>query len=143
MVTDHYACVEYLTKYAAKGEQRSPLLKQAFNSIVQNANSTSNPHKAIKKVVMKTLGERDYAAQETMHHLLSLKLHSSSFSVIPISLNGSRRVQTHLSESDGDFCTKNSLLDVYANRHQYDDVTQAKSMNFVQFATTFKLPMVS
>ena len=79
VVIDHYACVEYLTKYAAKGEQRSPLLKQAFNSIMQNVDSNTNPHRAIKKVVMKSLGERDYAAQETMHHLLSLKLHSSSF----------------------------------------------------------------
>ncbi len=34
VVIDHYACVEYLTKYAAKGEPRSPMLKQAFNSIV-------------------------------------------------------------------------------------------------------------
>ncbi len=49
--------------------------------------------RAIKKVVMKSLGERDYAAQETMHHLLSLKLHSSSFKVMPVSLNGSRRVR--------------------------------------------------
>ena len=71
---DHYACVEYLTKYAAKGEPRSPLIKQAFNAIVQNASNTTNPHKTIKKVVMKTLGERDYAAQELMHHLLSLKV---------------------------------------------------------------------
>ena len=33
VVIDHYACVEYLTKYAAKSEPRSPLLKQAFNSV--------------------------------------------------------------------------------------------------------------
>ena len=79
---DHYAC------YAAKGEPKSPLLKQAFNSIVLNANASSNPHKAIKKVVMKTLGERDYEAQETMHHLLSLKLRSSSFNIMLVSLNG-------------------------------------------------------
>ena len=77
VVIDHYACVEYLSKYAAKGEPRSPLLKQTFTSIIQNMDTTSDPHKAIKKVVMKTLGERDYAAQETMHHLMSLKLHSS------------------------------------------------------------------
>ena len=43
VVIDHYACVDYLTKYAAKGEPRSPMLKQAFNTIVQNANVTSNP----------------------------------------------------------------------------------------------------
>jgi hypothetical protein len=77
VVIDHYACVEYLTKYAAKGEPRSPILKQAFNSIVKNIESNTDPRKVIKKVVMKSLGERDYAAQETMHHLFSLKLHSS------------------------------------------------------------------
>lgn len=52
---------------------------------MNNAPSNDNPHKAIKKVVMKTIGERGYAAQETMHHLLSVKLHSSSFKVIPVS----------------------------------------------------------
>ena len=59
VVIDHYACVEYLTKYAAKGEPRSPMLKQAFNSIVQNVDSNTDPRRAIKKVVMKSLGERD------------------------------------------------------------------------------------
>ena len=39
VVIDHYACVEYVTKYAAKGEPRSPMLKQAFNSIVQNVDN--------------------------------------------------------------------------------------------------------
>ena len=69
--------MEYLTKYGAKGEPRSPVLKQAFNSIVKDQNSNSVADRTNKKMVMKTLGERDFAAQETMHHLLSLKLHSS------------------------------------------------------------------
>jgi DNA replication protein DnaC len=139
VVIDHYACVEYLTKYAAKGEPRSPILKQAFNSIVQNVGNNTDPHRAIKKVVMKTLGERDYAAQETMHHLLSLKLHSSSFTVIPVSLNGSRRVRDNASIEDGDSCTDNSLLHVYANRQQYDNSQSIMDMNFVQFVTTYKV----
>ena len=92
VVIDHYACVEYLTKYAATGEPRSHVLKQAFNTIVKNVDSRTDSSRVIKKVFMKSLGERDYTAQETMHHLLSLKLHSSSFKVIPVSLNGSRRV---------------------------------------------------
>jgi hypothetical protein len=44
---------------------------------------------------MKYLGERDYAAQETVHHLLSLKLNSSSLKAMPVSLNGSRRVRKY------------------------------------------------
>ena len=139
VVVDHYACVEYLTKYAAKGEPRSPILKQAFNSIVQNVDSNSDPHRAIKKIVMKSLGERDYAAQETMHHLMSLKLHSSSFKVIPVSLNGSRRVRDAATIEEGESCTDYSLLDVYANREQYESSQNIKDMNFVQFATTYKV----
>jgi hypothetical protein len=139
VVIDHYACVEYLTKYAAKGEPRSPILKQAFNSIVQNVDSNTDPHRVIKKIVMKSLGERDYAAQETMHHLLSLKLHSSSFKVMPLSLNGSRRVRDTASIDEGESCTDYSLLDVYANREQYDSSQNIINMNFVQFATTYKV----
>ena len=137
VVIDHNACVEYLTKYAAKGKPRTPLLKAAFSRIMNNAPGNGNPHKAIKKVVMKTVGERDYAAQETMHHLLSLKLHSSSFKVIPVSLNGSRRINTSTAEAD--ICSSNSLLDVYANRAQYNCANLTVKLNFVQFATQFKV----
>ena len=139
VVIDHYACVEYLTKYAAKGEPRSPILKQAFNSIVQNVQSNTDPRRAIKKVVMKSLGERDYAAQETMHHLMSVKLHSSSFKVMPVSLNGSRRVRDTANIDEGESCTDYSLLDVYASREQYHSSENIKNMNFVQFAMTFKV----
>ena len=69
---------------------------------------------------MTILGKRDYAAQETMIHLLSLKLHSSSFKVIPVGLNGPRRICDNASIEDGDSCTDNSLLHVHANREQYD-----------------------
>ena len=58
---------------------------------------------------MKSLGQRDFSAQETMHHLMSLKLVSSSFNVVPISLNGSRRIKTIT--NDGDTVTNDSLLD--------------------------------
>ena len=137
VVIDHYACVEYLTKYAAKGEPRSHMVKEAFNKIMNYAETNSDPHRAIKQIIMKTLGERDYAAQETMHHLLSLKLYSSSFNVIPVSLNGSRKIQVHSSNAEG-ICSNPSLLDVYANREKYNSPVDTAKLNFVQFATQFK-----
>lgn len=133
VVIDHYACVEYLTKYAAKGEPRSPFLKKVFRSIVSNLHESVDSHKVIKKVVMKTVRERDYAAQETMHHLLSLKLHSSSFNVIPVSLNGSQKVSNVPSVENDGICTSNSLRD------QYDNSAKVMNMNFIQFATKFKV----
>ena len=124
----------------SNGCPRSPLLKNAFNSIIQNVELNSDPQKAIKKVVMKTLGERDYSAHETMHHLLSLKLHSSLLNVVPVSLNGSRRVHTNHSFDNGNAsCTSNSPLDVYVNRHQYDSSPETMNLNFVQFTTKYKV----
>ena len=64
VVIDHYACVAYLTKYAAKGEPHIPLLKIAFNTIVSSITNNSNPNRVFKKVIMKTLGERDFSVQE-------------------------------------------------------------------------------
>jgi hypothetical protein len=52
VVIDHYACVEYLTKYAAKAEPRSPILKQAFNSIVQNVDSNTDPRRVINDLMI-------------------------------------------------------------------------------------------
>ena len=137
VVIDYHACVEYLAKYASKGEPGSPVLKQAFNSIMHSCKN-SNPTKLIKKVIMKSLGQRDFSAQETMHHLMSLKLVSSSFNVVPISLNGSRRINTN--SFDGALVTNESLLDVYANREKYAQTDPNIVMsNFVTFASKYKL----
>ena len=77
-------------------------MKQAFNSIVQSAEGNSDSCKAINKVVMRSLGEQDCAAQEAMHHLLSLKFHGSSLRVLLVSLNGSHRVRATASIEEGE-----------------------------------------
>ena len=71
IIIDHHACVEYLSKYAAKGEPRSPMLKDTFNSII-NYDDSFPSTKVIKRLMMKSIGERDFDALETMHLLLSL-----------------------------------------------------------------------
>lgn len=71
-----------------------------------------------------------------MHLLLSLKLHSTSFQVLPVNLNGSRRVEVNV--VDTELCTKNSLLDVYANRIKLKNVfPDIMSVNLVDFATNY------
>jgi hypothetical protein len=136
VIIDYHACIEYLCKYAAKGEPRSPMLIDTFNAILKNVKPDSDPQKAMKKVLIRTFGDRDFSAQETMHLLLSLKLHSTSFQVLPVNLNGSRRVEVNV--VDTELCTKNSLLDVYANRIKFKNVfPDIMSVNLVDFATNF------
>ena len=118
-----HACVEYITKFAAKCEPKSPVLKQVLNSVMHNPNTTSTPNKLIKKIMIKWLGELDFSARKTMHHLMSLKFYSCSFTVLPVSLNGSRRLRNSLVDTDS--ITDNFPLDVYAHRGQFCNVSQA------------------
>ena len=62
--------------------------------------------------MLKSAGERDCSAQEIMHHNLSLKLVSSSFQVINVSLEGSRK----LSIKNDSVETEPSVLHTYGNR---------------------------
>lgn len=69
-VIDYHACVKYQAKkYASKGEPRSPIINTASNAIIHSCNTNTSPTKLIKKVNMKSVGQRDFAAQETMDHL--------------------------------------------------------------------------
>ena len=78
---------------------------------------------------------RETTAQETMHHLLSLKLHSSFLTFIPVNLDGSCRVRTIVSDEGAEICTDKSFLDVYTERDQYNHSETTKNMNVIQFAT--------
>ena len=89
--------------------------------------------------MMKSLGERDFSVQETAHHLLSLKLHSTTFHVKSFSLNGSCRLQPSNDTSNGS-CTSDSFLDVYAKRSIFsDEFPGIMNTNFQEFATKYKL----
>ena len=97
----------------------SSVAKDAFTSVLINSQNEDNSHKAIRKIIMRAVGQRDMSFQEVMHQLLSLKLVSSTFQVILASLDGSRKVS--FSENDT-FDTEKSLLDLY---------------DFVQFASNY------
>ena len=74
-----------------------------------------------------------------MHLLLSLKLHSTTFSVIPFSLIGSPKVQMYANQ-DNETCTTDSFLDVYAKRRNYENsFPDIMNVNFLEFATKYKI----
>ena len=113
-------------------------MKTAFSPIICNCSTDSSPTTLINKVIMKSLAQRDFSSQKTMHHLLSLKLVSSFFTVIPISLNGSRKIKSN--SVDGDLATNDSLLDVYAKRTKYGEkIPNAVNLNFITFVTKYKV----
>lgn len=70
--------------------------------------------------------------------LLSLKVVSLSFVVIPVSLNGSGRISR--SSTGGELLTNGPLLNMYATREKYvrtnPDITL---LNFTDFASKYKM----
>ena len=114
VIIDYHSCLEYIAKYASKGEKMSQVAKDALMSVLINSQNEDNSHTAIRKIIMRAVGQRDMSIQEEMHQLLSLKLVSLTFQVISSSLDGSRKVS--LSENDT-LDTEKSLLDLYAKRN--------------------------
>ena len=107
VIIDYHSCLEYIAKYASKAEKISSVAKEAFTSVLCESSNQNNGKSTLRKLVMKAVGQRDMSIQEVMHHILSIKLVSSSFQVIATSLDGSRKVQL---TADGSLNTEPSFL---------------------------------
>jgi len=117
VVIDYHSCLEYIAKYASKCEKMSSVAKDAFTSVLINYHNVSSGKEAIRKVMMRAVGQRYMSIQEVMHQILSIKLVSSSFQVITASLDGSRKV--FLSKNNT-LETESALLDLYAKRKIFE-----------------------
>ena len=67
--------------------------------------------------MMQAIGQRDMGIQEVMHQILSIKLLSSSFQVVTVSLNGSRNIKVQ----NGQLQSEPSILDLYAKRAKLEN----------------------
>lgn len=84
--------IEYCAKYATKCEPRSQPLKDVYKTIVQGLREEDTPLKVVQKLLINTVGDRDYSAQETCDLLLQLPMFHASRDFIVLRLDGSRAV---------------------------------------------------
>ena len=66
----------------------SSIVKTAFTKVVNKMTDTGDADSTIKKLMLKTVGQRDYSIQEVKHHLLSLKFVSATHDIVTASLDG-------------------------------------------------------
>ena len=112
--------IEYCTKYVTKSEPHSQSLKEIFTTIVR-----SNSLKAVQKLLVNSVGERDYSTQGTCHLLLQLQMFKSSRDFIVLSLDRSRAVEDQLQEEQHDH---------YMQRPYFNDIT------LLEFARQYSMP---
>ena len=90
--------IEYCMKYIMKSEPCSQSLKEVFTTIVRSLKNGNTSIKAVQKLLIHSVGERDYSAQETCHLLLQLPMFKASREFIVLSLDGSHAVEERLEE---------------------------------------------
>jgi len=134
VVIDYHSCLEYLTKYASKPEKITSVVKDAFAHVSKTVTEDDfDSVRIVKKLMMRAVGLRDMSIQEVCHQVLKLKLYSSSFEVITVSLDGSRKVEN----IDGELISKLSFLDTYASREEFSSDAEIINCNFLQFHSNF------
>ena len=112
----------------------SNVVRDAFTSVVSKLGDEIDTNKTIKKLMMKAIGQRDMSIQEVMHQILSLKLFSSSYEVVTVSLEGTRKLEV----VDNDVVSQPFVLDDYANRQQFrGDYLGILKENLIQFVPKY------
>ena len=127
--------IEYITKYATKCEPRSQTMKEVYSNIVRNLKDNGSALKVVQKLLINSVGERDFSAQETCHLLLQLPLIKSTRDFIILSLDGSRQVQER--PDDGETATASSVLDHYIHRPQNSTF---EFMTLLHFSQHYSMP---
>ena len=126
--------INYCAKYATKCEPRSQSLKEIFTTIVRSLKEDSSSLKTVQKLLISSVGERDFSAQETCHLLLQLPMFKASRDFVVLSLDGSRAVHEHLDEDQP--ATVPSALDNYISR---PTTIQFENITLLQFVQDFTM----
>ena len=125
-----------IDKYATKCEPRSQTMKEVYTKIVRNLKDDSTALKVVQKLLINSVGERDFSAQETCHLLLQLPLVKSTRDYTILSLDGSSQVEEH-PEDGSSRATVHSILDHYVQRPA-DAVFE--DMTLLSFAQHYSMP---
>ena len=78
--------IEYCAKYATKSEPRSQPLKEIFATIVRSLKENNSSLKAMQKLLINSVDERDFSTQETCHLLFQLPMFKASRNFVVLSL---------------------------------------------------------
>ena len=88
----------------------------------------------MQKLLINSVGERDYSAQETCHLLLQLPMFKASRDFIVLNLDGSRAVEDRLEEAQ--HATVPSLVDHYVHRPNNSLFNDRTLLEFTRQYTT-------
>ena len=122
--------IAYCAKYATKCEPRSQPLKQVYKTVIGTLKDDDHALKAVHKLLLNSVGERDFSAQETCHLVLQLPLVMSTREFVFLSLDGTRMVKEKLDEDQP--ATTKSHVDHYISRPATPEFESLTLLHFTQ-----------
>ena len=128
--------LNYIAKYAAKSEPRSKGLKAVYSNVLKTLKSDGSSLKMVQKLMISSVGERDYSAQETCHLLLGLPMYRASRDFVILSLDGSRQVDNNQEEGTA-VVTLASQLDHYRSR---PTTPHMEGLTLLEFVQRYRMP---
>ena len=135
MIVSRRRVLNYCAKYATKPEPRSKALKSVYGNVMKSLKDDGSALKVVQKLMISSVGERDFSAQETCHLLLQLPMYRASRDFVMLSLDGSRQLEDRLEENKS--VTVNSQLDHYCAR---PSTPQFEDMTLLQFIQSYRTP---
>ena len=130
--TSREGVLQYCSKDVTKSEPRSQSLKEIFTTIVCGFREGNSSLGAVQKLLINTVGERDYSLQETCHLLLHLPMIKSSRDFVILSLDGSRVVEDRLGKGQ-----RASIVNHYTGRR---NSPHFNIMTLLEFARQYSMP---
>ena len=85
---------------------------------VSRLSQTSQACNVVRSAMIKSIGERDFSAQEAAHMLLGLPLYSCTYTFVTVHLDEMKTVEIHREPSRTVMSTKLSIVEFYAQRGQ-------------------------
>ncbi|XP_065826022.1 uncharacterized protein [Oscarella lobularis] len=114
VIVSPYAVGKYIAKYATKSEPQSATLKETFKMITETMSTADPARNVVSKLLMKTVGERDYSAQETCHLIMGEKLVTSTREFKTLFLENKREVDP--AAKPGRTATLPTVIEEYMRR---------------------------
>ena len=110
-------------------------MREIFNSIVTSLKDGCTALTAIQKLLINSIGQRDFSSQETCHLLLQLPMFKASRDFVVLSVDGTRAVELNSEEDEP--ATALSILDHYI---AHPSTCCFDSMTLLQFTRSYSMP---
>lgn len=154
LILDITSAINYIVKYASKGEKASRSLVSIYNEVMNNARDEEDPNTKLRSLMIHSVaGKRDLGSGEISRYLLSEPSYHSDFESVNLNLNldireidietlNQNNSQNENNDNENNTTAfKKSLIDYYANRFNIDSLKNCldEIFHLCEFVRLFKI----